>query len=226
MLASVPTASLGVSGGNLWLKMIKTGQRYKTYYSVDGTNWVFVYDEGDSLSNVKVGVFSYNRTGTSSDLKVGFDYFRIATSATATGSAGGTVPATLALTLGAPASFGVFTPGVAKDYTASTTADVVSTAGDAALTVSGPEPPQQRRVLAAVTAGGDDHAVDVVRAGLPRELDDRVQPAHRSQRRAPDRQLQHHADLHAVDDDPLGGVRVEPRRGQPRLHEPVRRTGV
>jgi hypothetical protein len=38
--------------------------------------------------------------------------------------------------LGAPASFGAFTPGVAKDYTASTTANVVSTAGDAALTVS------------------------------------------------------------------------------------------
>ena len=111
VLASVPTASLGVTGANLWLKMIKTGQRYKTYYSVDGTNWVFVYDEGDSLSNVKVGVFSYNRTGTSSDLKVGFDYFRIATSATATGAAGGTVPATLALTMGAPASFGAFTPG-------------------------------------------------------------------------------------------------------------------
>ena len=30
-------------------------------------------------------------------------------------------PATLSLTLGAPASFGAFTPGVAKDYTASTT---------------------------------------------------------------------------------------------------------
>ena len=115
VLASVPTASLGVSGGNLWLKMIKTGQRYKTYYSVDGVNWVFVYDEGDSLSNVKVGLFAYNRAGTSSDLNVGFDYFRIATSATATGpvggGVGGTVPATLALTLGAPASFGVVHPG-------------------------------------------------------------------------------------------------------------------
>ena len=31
------------------------------------------------------------------------------------GSVGGTVPATLALTLGAPATFGPFTPGVAKD---------------------------------------------------------------------------------------------------------------
>ena len=53
-----------------------------------------------------------------------------------TGSAGGTVAATLSLTLGAPASFGAFTPGVSKDYTASMTANVVSTAGDAALTVA------------------------------------------------------------------------------------------
>ena len=36
------------------------------------------------------------------------------------GGVGGTVPATLALTLGAPASFGAFTPGVAQDYAAST----------------------------------------------------------------------------------------------------------
>ncbi len=51
---------------------------------------------------------------------------------------GGTVPATLSLTLGAPASFGAFTPGVAKDYTASTTANVISTAGDATLSASDP----------------------------------------------------------------------------------------
>ena len=55
-----------------------------------------------------------------------------------TGDVGGTVPATLALTLGAPASFGAFTPGVAKDYTASTTATVISTAGDATLAVADP----------------------------------------------------------------------------------------
>jgi sugar phosphate isomerase/epimerase len=54
------------------------------------------------------------------------------------GGVGGTVPATLSLTLGSSASFGAFTPGVAKDYTASTTANVISTAGDAALTYSDP----------------------------------------------------------------------------------------
>ncbi len=55
-----------------------------------------------------------------------------------TGGPSGTVPATLSLTLGTPASFGTFVPGSAGDYTASTTANVISTAGDAALTVSDP----------------------------------------------------------------------------------------
>ncbi len=54
------------------------------------------------------------------------------------GSAGGTVPATLALTLGTPAAFGAFTPGVGADYTASMTANVISTAGDASLSVADP----------------------------------------------------------------------------------------
>ncbi|WP_028067666.1 PKD domain-containing protein [Solirubrobacter soli] len=50
----------------------------------------------------------------------------------------GNVPATLSLTLGGAASFGAFAPGVAKTYDTTTTADVVSTAGDAALSWSGP----------------------------------------------------------------------------------------
>jgi hypothetical protein len=51
----------------------------------------------------------------------------------------GSVPATLGLTLTTPsASFGAFTAGVARDYTAAMTANVVSTGGDAALTVADP----------------------------------------------------------------------------------------
>src|SRR3954471_17105911 len=53
------------------------------------------------------------------------------------GGAGGTVPATLALTLGTPASFGPFVPGTDRTYNASTTANVISTAGDATLTTDG-----------------------------------------------------------------------------------------
>ena len=57
--------------------------------------------------------------------------------AVATAEVGGTVPPTLALTVG-PASFGVFQPGVEREYTAHSAANVVSTAGEAALTVSEP----------------------------------------------------------------------------------------
>ena len=50
----------------------------------------------------------------------------------------GTVAATLGLTLGTPATFGAFTPGVGKTYTAGTTANVISSAGDATLSVADP----------------------------------------------------------------------------------------
>ncbi len=54
------------------------------------------------------------------------------------GGVGGSVSATLSLSLGAPASFGTFIPGVANVYNASTTANVISTAGDAVLSVADP----------------------------------------------------------------------------------------
>jgi hypothetical protein len=54
----------------------------------------------------------------------------------AAGAVGGTVPATLALTMGTAATFGAFTPGLDRTYDATTTATVVSTAGDAMLAVS------------------------------------------------------------------------------------------
>jgi hypothetical protein len=56
----------------------------------------------------------------------------------ADGGVSGTVPATLSLSLGAPAAFGAFTPGVDRTYDATTTATVTSTAGDATLSVSDP----------------------------------------------------------------------------------------
>ena len=51
---------------------------------------------------------------------------------------GGTVPATLSLSLATAPNFGAFTPGVARDYFASTAANVITTAGDAALSVADP----------------------------------------------------------------------------------------
>jgi hypothetical protein len=65
-----------------------------------------------------------------------FAFGTVSTSADTT--VGGSVPATLSLSLGTPAAFGAFTPGAAKDYFATTTANVISTAGDATLSVADP----------------------------------------------------------------------------------------
>ena len=58
----------------------------------------------------------------------------------APGDVSGTVPATLALALGGPATFGAFTPGVTRTYTTSMGATVTSTAAEATLTVADPSP--------------------------------------------------------------------------------------
>jgi lysophospholipase L1-like esterase len=51
---------------------------------------------------------------------------------------GGSVPATLSLSLGAPPSLGNFVPSIARDYTATMTANVTSTAADGLLAISDP----------------------------------------------------------------------------------------
>ena len=104
------------------------------------------------------------------------------------GGVGGSVPATLSLTLGANASFGAFTPGIAKDYTASTTANVISTAGDAALTVSDPGHLMNGTFSLPSPLRGDVLEVDLDRPGLQRPGHDQLQAAHRRDRRAAHRQ--------------------------------------
>jgi hypothetical protein len=52
------------------------------------------------------------------------------------GGVGGSVPATLALTVGPAANFSAFVPGLAQSYDASSAATVTSTAADAKLSVA------------------------------------------------------------------------------------------
>jgi len=76
---------------------------------------------------------------TSSDAGNEVQAFDVPVAATSTGgTVGGTVPATLSLSLGTAAAFPPFIPGTAADYFATTTANVISTAGDAALSVADP----------------------------------------------------------------------------------------
>ncbi|WP_053225640.1 family 16 glycoside hydrolase [Solirubrobacter soli] len=100
--------------------------------------------DGKAVSNGEVlnatpGPHTLAITATDAEGHVTTRTIAYTVAAQATSGAAGTVPATLALTLGAPASFGPFTPGVPKTYTAQTTATIVSTAGDATLNVSDPD---------------------------------------------------------------------------------------
>ena len=83
-------------------------------------------------------VLTITATDNAGNVTVKTVNYRVLDATNVDGDVNGTVPATLGLTLGTPATFGAFTPGLAKDYTATMTANVVSTAGDAALTVADP----------------------------------------------------------------------------------------
>jgi hypothetical protein len=65
-------------------------------------------------------------------------FFRFLAATHADTGTGGSVPATLAITLGAPATFAPFVPGVTREYDATLSATVISTAGSATLTVADP----------------------------------------------------------------------------------------
>ncbi|HET6551807.1 MAG TPA: M14 family zinc carboxypeptidase, partial [Solirubrobacter sp.] len=91
---------------------------------------------GANLDTSEPGTFTYTVTATDEAGNVA-TLTRSYTVIPAT-DVSGTVPATLSLTLGAPATFGTFVPGVTDTYEAATTANVISTAGDALLSVADP----------------------------------------------------------------------------------------
>jgi hypothetical protein len=100
------------------------------HVTLDGQPTAYSYDAGTQTVTVRTA-----SRPTASPTVIAI----VAPQTSATGGVGGTVPATLSLSLdGAPASFGAFTPGVGQDYTATLAANVTSTAGDATLTVSDP----------------------------------------------------------------------------------------
>jgi predicted dienelactone hydrolase len=68
------------------------------------------------------------------------EFFTAKLARAAGGDVGGTVPATLALTLGPAPNFGAFIPGAPHTYTATGTATVISSAADATLSVADPSP--------------------------------------------------------------------------------------
>jgi alpha-glucuronidase len=64
--------------GAVWLRLRKTDDAYRAYYSVDGSVWRFMGATTLDAEPTGAGLLAFNRAGTSTDLDVAFDYFRIA----------------------------------------------------------------------------------------------------------------------------------------------------
>ena len=131
------------------------------------------------------------------------------------GDVGGTVPATLSLTLGANVSFGAFVPGIARTYTASTMANVISTAGDAALTVSEPGRLMNGSFSLTSPLRGRLLEVDLDRPGLQRRGHGLVPAGHRGQRAAAHGGLLQDAHVHPVHHDPVALGRANLKGSDP-----------
>ena len=142
---------------------------------------------------------------------------------------GGSVPATLgADRRRARRRSRAFQPGAARDYTASTTANVISSAGDATLSVGRPERTRPggsstgrsrsrsrcrsgpRRAAFAPLGGLDATLLSLRGAGVQRRGDDRLQPVDRRQRGAAHRHLRQDAHVHALDHEPVAVGGAEP----------------
>jgi hypothetical protein len=85
----------------------------------------------------------------------------------ALGSVGGLVDTVLSLTLGAAPSFGTFVPAVARTYDAAAAATVVSTAGDAALSVVDPDTVAPGRLVNGTFPLASPVTVRAANAGQP-----------------------------------------------------------
>ncbi len=108
-----------------------------------GVSYTWKFDDGATATGATAshsyltgGTHSATLTVTYADGQTASKDVSVTVPPTASDDVGGTVIPTLALTLGPAAGFGNFTAAVANTYNASTTANVVSTGGDATLTVA------------------------------------------------------------------------------------------
>jgi len=69
--------STGPNANTVWFRIAKSGNNYTGYYSVDGITFTALTTHTATFNNIKVGLYSNNGSGTTSNLKVAFDYFHV-----------------------------------------------------------------------------------------------------------------------------------------------------
>ncbi len=107
-----------------------------TEYAIDGGAWQ-AYSGPFTVAGFGAHTVAYRSTDAVGNVETPKQItFRIAAYTDVPGTVGGDVPGTLGLTLSNPSSnLGTFVPGVARDYATTLSANVISTAERAALTV-------------------------------------------------------------------------------------------
>jgi hypothetical protein len=109
-----------------------------TEYALDGGGWQ-PYTAPVTVAAPGQHTVAYRSTDAAGNVETAKQVsFTIAHSGGADGTIGGTVPGTLSLAVSGPATFGAFTPGVAKDYVTSLAAVVTTTAENTTLSVHDP----------------------------------------------------------------------------------------
>ena len=63
--------------GAVWLRLAKTGNVYKAYYSSDGDVYRYMGTTTLTPEPTGAGMLAFNRSGTSTDLGAAFDYFHL-----------------------------------------------------------------------------------------------------------------------------------------------------
>jgi beta-glucosidase len=61
----------------IWLRISRKGTTYSTAYSLDGTTWTTVWTTGATLTDPKVGVYSYSAGAAAGALTSSFDFFHV-----------------------------------------------------------------------------------------------------------------------------------------------------
>ncbi len=81
-------ASATPRGNIVWLRMVKRGPHYTTYYSFDGVHFARLYSIGASLTDVQAGLLAFSGGSPNNGLNVSFGYFHAQNSGPLTLGAG------------------------------------------------------------------------------------------------------------------------------------------
>jgi hypothetical protein len=138
---TAPTVTVNIPEGAVYTQGRVVPLTFSCADEAGGSGIASCLGSTPSGSNLPTGtpgmqVLTITATDNAGNVFVKTVNYRVLDATNVDGNVTGNVPATLALTLGPPVSLGAFTPGVAKDYTGTLAATVISTGGDAALSVT------------------------------------------------------------------------------------------